>query len=74
MFLYLHCGFLWGEPRCAHDMAHYKLTDEEVAKLPPFDQFTKHTEQCEDDNGVPEMLVVEFSVTKVGTCLFLGVC
>jgi hypothetical protein len=63
-----------GQATLAHDMAHYKLTDEEVVKLPPFDQFTEHTEQCEDDNGLPEMLVVEFPVTKVGTHLFLGVC
>ena len=55
-------------------MAFYKLTDEEMAKLPTFDQATKHTEMCVDDSGVPEMLGVEFPETNVGTRKKLDKC
>jgi hypothetical protein len=74
MFLYLHDGILWGEPRCVYDMAYYKLTDVEVAKIPPFDQFRKHKEMCKDDNGKPEMLQVELPKTEVGTRHGLSKC
>ena len=74
MFLYLHDGIVWGEPRCVYDMAYYKLTDEEVAKIPPVDQFTEHERWWEDDDWLPEMLQVQFPETKVGTRLFLSKC
>ncbi len=74
MFLYLHDGILWGEPRCVCDMAYYKQTDEEVAKIPPFDQFTTPREMCEDGDGMPEMLQVEFPATKAGTRCGLSNC
>jgi hypothetical protein len=74
MFLYVHRGFLWGEPHCVYDCCFYKLTDEEIAKLPAPDQFTGHLEMCEDVNGVPESLQVEFPTTNVGTRLHLGRC
>jgi hypothetical protein len=54
-------------------MTFYKLTDEEIAKL-PCDQFTEHSEMCQDANGVPEQLQVEFPATKEGTRIKLEEC
>lgn len=74
MFLYLHDGIMWGKPCCVYYSAYEKLTDAEVAKLPPSDQFTGHRIECRDENGVPEMLAVRFDVSNVGHRFFLSRC
>ena len=74
MFLYVHNGFLWGVPHCVYACAEYKLTGEEIAKLPASDQFTDHSIVCTLANGVPESLQVEFPTTNVGTRHFLDRC
>ncbi len=48
-------------------MAFYKLTDEEIAKLPASDQFARHYMDTGD-------LQVEFPTTNVGTRLHLDRC
>lgn len=74
MFLYLHEGILWGAPHGVYDMAFFKLTDEEVAKLPASEQFTDHRPITPDENGVPWRLGVQFPVTNVGDRFFLSRC
>ena len=74
MFQFVHGNFLWGEPHCVYDCCLYKLTEEEIARLPPSDYFFNHREVCHDAHGVPESLQVEFLPTNVGTRLCLDRC